>query len=321
MGKVILVGATKGGVGKSVSSYNLAYSLASLGKKVLAVDFDSQANLTTCFGVEDAAIAYGEAKRPKIAISLSVIHVLFECVAVCFGWVFSIYSQNIYHREEMYFIYVIAFILSLIYCFICIILNGKAYQVGIDSVLLLTLFMLIVGIGIQFIYSDIRIDYLCIAVGNMLFYIRYYKIMLQVDAVTRLLNRRCYDVNVTDIGSRAVILFFDIDKFKLVNDTYGHTVGDLCLKNVAHKLRKIYGKYGLCYRIGGDEFCVILQNNIEKTEELNHEFEDKIIKMQKEDDRISGVPMGYSYYDSSTSHIWNVIEEADAMLYRNKKLY
>lgn len=42
-GKVYLVGATKGGVGKSVSSYNLAYSLAKLGKKVLAVDFDSQA--------------------------------------------------------------------------------------------------------------------------------------------------------------------------------------------------------------------------------------------------------------------------------------
>lgn len=55
MGKVILVGATKGGVGKSVSSFNLAYSLASMGKKVLAVDFDSQANLTTCFGVEDPA--------------------------------------------------------------------------------------------------------------------------------------------------------------------------------------------------------------------------------------------------------------------------
>lgn len=55
MGKVILIGATKGGVGKSVSTYNLAYSLAKMGKKVLAVDFDSQANLTTCFGVENTA--------------------------------------------------------------------------------------------------------------------------------------------------------------------------------------------------------------------------------------------------------------------------
>lgn len=55
MGKIILVGATKGGVGKTVSSYNLVYSLAKLGKKVLAVDFDSQANLTTCFGVENPA--------------------------------------------------------------------------------------------------------------------------------------------------------------------------------------------------------------------------------------------------------------------------
>ena len=54
-GKVYLVGATKGGVGKSVSSYNLAYSLAKLGKKVLAVDFDSQANMSTCFGIEDVA--------------------------------------------------------------------------------------------------------------------------------------------------------------------------------------------------------------------------------------------------------------------------
>ena len=52
---MIIVGATKGGVGKSVSTYNLAYSLASMGKRVLAVDFDSQANLSTCFGIEDTA--------------------------------------------------------------------------------------------------------------------------------------------------------------------------------------------------------------------------------------------------------------------------
>lgn len=53
MGRIILIGATKGGVGKTVTTYNLAYSLTALGKKVLAVDFDGQANLTTCFGVEN----------------------------------------------------------------------------------------------------------------------------------------------------------------------------------------------------------------------------------------------------------------------------
>ena len=53
MGKIIMCGSFKGGVGKSVTTYNLAYSLAEIGKKVLAVDFDSHANLSTCFGVED----------------------------------------------------------------------------------------------------------------------------------------------------------------------------------------------------------------------------------------------------------------------------
>ena len=264
------------------------------------------------------AIAYGDAKRPRLAMGLVAAHALFECVAVWFGWVFSIDAQNIYHREVLFPVYVAAFALSVAYGFMAVIRNGKAYQVGIDSVLLLTLFMLVVGIGILFAFSAMRIAYLCIAVGNMLFYIRYYKIMLQVDAVTRLLNRRCYDVNITDMGSRAVILLFDIDKFKQINDTYGHSVGDICLKNVAQELRNVYGKHGLCYRIGGDEFCVILHDGVEKAEALNRDFVSAIKLLQKKDPRMPSVSMGYAYYDAAASHVQNVIEEADAMLYRNK---
>lgn len=60
MGKIIMIGAMKGGVGKTVTAFNLAYSLQKCGRKVLAVDFDPQSNLTTCFGVEDADMTVGD---------------------------------------------------------------------------------------------------------------------------------------------------------------------------------------------------------------------------------------------------------------------
>ena len=55
MAKVYVIGAMKGGTAKTVTTYNLAYSLAEQEKRVLAIDFDAQGNLTTCFGVEDPA--------------------------------------------------------------------------------------------------------------------------------------------------------------------------------------------------------------------------------------------------------------------------
>lgn len=53
MGKIYITACMKGGCAKTVTTYNLAYSLKELGKKVLCVDFDSQANLSICFGVEN----------------------------------------------------------------------------------------------------------------------------------------------------------------------------------------------------------------------------------------------------------------------------
>ena len=55
-----MIGGMKGGTGKSLSTFNLAYSLQKMGKRVLTVALDPQANLTTCFGVEDADVTIAD---------------------------------------------------------------------------------------------------------------------------------------------------------------------------------------------------------------------------------------------------------------------
>lgn len=273
--------------------------------------------LAPAIGVS-VAVAYGDARHPGVAMTMVAAHAVFQCVALCFAWVFRVDAQNVYHRQELFLIYTLAFALSVAYAFASVVISGRKYQIGVDIMLVLTLALVTAGVWFMLVFPDIRITYLCIALSNLLLHIRHYKIMLQVDAVTGLLNRRCYDVNITDMGSRSVIVLLDIDQFKRVNDTYGHSVGDLCLRSVAQELTAVYGRYGLCYRIGGDEFCVVLHDSLEKLPMLNQLFLARIRRLQERDSRMSGVSMGYAYYDAAASDIRDVIQEADTMLYRNK---
>ena len=118
------------------------------------------------------------------------------------------------------------------------------------------------------------------------------KILLQVEPVTRLLTRRCYDVNITDIGSRAAILFFDVGKFNQIDDSFGHSAGTSA--------------------------SGMSRNSCEVRTENTACVTAIIRALRANDSRMPGVSMGYAYYDSASSHIQNAVEEADAMLYKNK---
>ena len=265
-----------------------------------------------------AASAYANVKDSRIPLGIALAHALFECIAMGFDLVFSIDENNVSHHETFYFIYILAFSLSTFYIFFCVIRSGKEYQMNIDSVLILTLLLLALGVTIQFIYSEIKVDYLCVAIANYLLYSRYNKMVFQVDALTMLLNRGCYETNIESLRSKAILLFFDVNQFKKVNDTYGHDVGDLALKNIALRIKKTYGKYGKCYRIGGDEFCVIMNRHLEEADKLKESFFTSMKEMRKKDPRMPSVSLGYATYDSSLP-IEQVIKEADTKMYQNKK--
>ena len=121
-----------------------------------------------------------------------------------------------------------------------------------------------------------------------------------------------------NMKSSAYVLIFDINKFKQLNDTYGHAEGDRALKLVARQIYKVYGKYGACYRIGGDEFCVIMLKNLDKIKILNCRFQEAMAHMNQNNIKLSGVSLGYAYYDEKKMNIKDVIAQADEMMYNNK---
>lgn len=85
------------------------------------------------------------------------------------------------------------------------------------------------------------------------------------DALTGLKNRRAFDMALQEVhariqryGCQASLLILDMSRFKAINDTYGHDVGDRALKRVAEGLDRCLRQTDSAYRLGGDEFVVIL---------------------------------------------------------------
>lgn len=85
------------------------------------------------------------------------------------------------------------------------------------------------------------------------------------DSLTNLPNRTLFDRELADALNSAsrdnkmlAIMFVDLDRFKTINDSLGHTVGDLLLKNVVERLKKCIRKKDVIARWGGDEFTILL---------------------------------------------------------------
>jgi diguanylate cyclase (GGDEF)-like protein/PAS domain S-box-containing protein len=76
------------------------------------------------------------------------------------------------------------------------------------------------------------------------------------DALTGLPNRRRLMEDLEQAGDRHLLVFFDLDGFKIYNDFFGHLEGDLLLRRLGRTLRGAVGDRAVAYRLGGDEFCV-----------------------------------------------------------------
>ncbi|GEO83790.1 MULTISPECIES: GGDEF domain-containing protein [Alphaproteobacteria] len=79
----------------------------------------------------------------------------------------------------------------------------------------------------------------------------------RIDMLSGLLNRRAFQRAFNDAGGDASLVLFDIDRFKAINDTFGHSVGDDVIAAVADVIRAGFTQDEVCARIGGEEFAVL----------------------------------------------------------------
>lgn len=264
--------------------------------------------------------AFYQIESKKTVFILNAIHILIETLSLFYGFVFYIDNNNIYHHGKLYWVYYLFVFLSILFLACTIVKFATRFQNQNNLSLIMIITFIFVGVVFQLINSNVKIVWLTVAIGMILFYIYYCNIIYRIDVLTELLNRRAFEARKLSVKKKAYILFFDVNNFKIVNDKLGHNSGDLCLKHVASAIKRTYRKYGYCYRIGGDEFCVILDRKINsfKIEELNKKFENQLKEKSADSIEIPSVAVGYAIYEPGKAEISEVIKEADRQMYINK---
>ncbi|MGE6258080.1 sensor domain-containing protein [Heyndrickxia sporothermodurans] len=147
------------------------------------------------------------------------------------------------------------------------------------------------------------------------------------DEVTGLPNRQCFNeelhvlLSMKSQSKQLAIIFLDIDRFKYITDTLGHSDGDRILKSVSKRLSRYFKGIGSIYRFGGDEFIIILKNHsIDKvkdiTQELNRVFE-KPFSLHNTPYYLSA-SIGVSLSPQDGKDVETLVKNADIALYQAK---
>ena len=160
-------------------------------------------------------------------------------------------------------------------------------------------------------------------------YLKMYKSAIH-DGLTDLLNHKAYKERLAEELSRAkrfeqsiVLLILDLDKFKRINDTYGHLYGDYVLGEVSKILKDSVRNIDVCARYGGEEFAIVLVNtDVENARPVAERIIEKVSEFQFNKDGIEEkmtISAGMSEYPKNSTEMKELIAHADLAMYEVKK--
>lgn len=155
------------------------------------------------------------------------------------------------------------------------------------------------------------------------------KFMAGHDALTRLPNRAMFNQRLEHAlalaqryGTRVAVLFIDLDRFKVINDTLGHAAGDVLLCEAADRLKKRLRASDTLARLGGDEFVVLLENAPDSA--AIGDLASQLLEALTAGFALSGgeyhvtASIGVSIYPQDGADAQTLLKNADAAMYRSK---
>lgn len=148
------------------------------------------------------------------------------------------------------------------------------------------------------------------------------------DLLTSLPNRGAFDARVSELlkqepaGDGFAVLSVDLDRFKAVNDTFGHHAGDIVIQEIASRLTKLIGNAGMVARMGGDEFTCLITSNADQDTiawlcETIIELISNPVEIPGGSAKV-GASIGVAFWPESGSTLRAIMRKADTSLYASK---
>lgn len=173
----------------------------------------------------------------------------------------------------------------------------------------------------------ITLNYMNVILKRHKFQKQRYQLEAYTDLLTGLFNRRVMDSIVKDMltennknAQPTAIIVFDANDFKIINDSYGHDIGDLALKHISSTINDMTRDSDVCIRLGGDEFCIVLPNaNLEQALLMADRLELAIFSGYFCHYKIKvSISTGCTVIEKD-ENLHDALIRADKILYQNKK--
>ncbi|WP_193224628.1 putative bifunctional diguanylate cyclase/phosphodiesterase [Bacillus sp. B1-b2] len=152
------------------------------------------------------------------------------------------------------------------------------------------------------------------------------------DFITGLPNRRSFEMILDQTIKKSkseqdtfALLYIDMDRFKYINETLGHRLGDELVKQMADRLVQLIGDKGVVSRVGGDEFAIILEKQLvleSQVQPLVHHIIKNLEEVPfylSEFELFVTVSLGISMYPEHGKDVQTILKNADIALYRSKE--